>query len=136
MVEGVAVGGTGLLRRGARAAARNAAATAATPAAAAAASAAAARSAARAARSLVARQHHHVLLRHDLVDRHGLAPVVGVGDEQQVHAVGGDVALEELVTAVGSAVLRMPALAVGAGGGLARLVLVTGLHPDARVRAG
>src|SRR4051812_2378056 len=69
----------------------------------------------RAARALVARQHRHVLLRDDLVNRHRLAAVVGVGDEEQVHAVSSDVALEELVAAVGRAVLRVPALAVGAG---------------------
>src|SRR4051812_22542701 len=50
--------------------------------------------------------------------------------------MGRDVALEELVAAVGRAVLRVPALAVGAGGGLARLLGGTGLHPHARIGAG
>src|SRR3954452_12021992 len=46
--------------------------------------------------ALVTRQEDHALLRDDLRQRNRLPGVVGLGDHQDVHAVGGDVALEVL----------------------------------------
>src|SRR2546421_11839304 len=60
--------------------------------------------------ALLSGQEHESLLGVDLRQRHRLARVVGLRDQQQVHAVGADVALEVLLVSARVAVRWLPAL--------------------------